>query len=485
MSIIRLLSYFAVFFPIFINARLSLAGDSSDSNCIRFEYPRHGAVIRSAGCTLSVEACPDIESIHLGAHYYRVNGSSDTSLDLGTITQPPFKLIWNIADIPNQLFRGMGFVADGVLKNGKHQTIKREGVFLYCKPVPIQAMTLSGATARASLLWCDTLSFKKAPTILRVSGGCTTKEMQLIVVVADPFFSSAISQDNLSNLGAEVLLDPHMAREPFPSDKTVMIRVSLGKKTSLLSYKKIDSDSTPADFTVDTVDYAFPSTVKMVEGKGYRIDVRVPAAAVGGVLPDSLGCNVVIKLPDREGQAIAVSMNGATGLAAYCPLLWGTLHRRPSGILDDAKVIVLSSFCFGLIIALAIGLPRTRRRRRVVAFNISELSEEEKRRVQKTYRFIEQNVTQKNLSLHDVSTGLSLQGSKIEALIIKFTGQSFKNFVMKSRVEIAKERLRCSHSSEKAIAESCGFDNVDQMEKCFRKCCRTTPYKYRRDNQMA
>ena len=62
---------------------------------------------------------------------------------------------------------------------------------------------------------------------------------------------------------------------------------------------------------------------------------------------------------------------------------------------------------------------------------------------------------------------------------------SFKRFVMKSRLEIAKERLRSSHASQAAVADSCGFKNVDEMAKYFQKFCGTTPSFYRRENQVA
>jgi transcriptional regulator GlxA family with amidase domain len=55
---------------------------------------------------------------------------------------------------------------------------------------------------------------------------------------------------------------------------------------------------------------------------------------------------------------------------------------------------------------------------------------------------------------------------------------------MRSRIEIAKERLRSSNSSEAAIADMCGFKSVSEMEKYFRRFCHTSPYKYRVEQQV-
>jgi AraC-like DNA-binding protein len=258
----------------------------------------------------------------------------------------------------------------------------------------------------------------------------------------------------------------------------------LNKKPSRLLYKKNDDGKNPVGLIVDTVDCACPGSVKMVDGKGFRMDLDVPKALIAAEMPDSLGFNCIVKLLDREGQLMAVALNGATGAAASCPILWATLTRTRTDIFHTAAFILGASFGIGLFITL-VSLPLFSRRRRSITMNVSDLSDEEKRRVQKTFGFIEQNVTQKNLSLHEAGRALSMSGAKIEKIINKFNGLSFKGFVMKSRVEIAKERLRCSHASETAIAESCGFGSVDEMEKCFSKYCRSTPYNYRRDNQVA
>jgi transcriptional regulator GlxA family with amidase domain len=64
------------------------------------------------------------------------------------------------------------------------------------------------------------------------------------------------------------------------------------------------------------------------------------------------------------------------------------------------------------------------------------------------------------------------------------TGMSFKNYVMYLRTEIVCERLRSSHSSEVSIAETCGFKNVNEMERFFQKFHHTTPYNFRKTQQI-
>jgi transcriptional regulator GlxA family with amidase domain len=55
---------------------------------------------------------------------------------------------------------------------------------------------------------------------------------------------------------------------------------------------------------------------------------------------------------------------------------------------------------------------------------------------------------------------------------------------MRLRVEVARERLRSSNASETAVADLCGFKDVNEMETYFWKFHRTTPYKYRMEQQV-
>jgi len=476
--------YFFTIFPLVLCLIISVHGGSNDSNCLNFVGPAHGALIKSSGCTLSVSACSKIESVHLSARFYPLNATTDTILDLGTIAQPPFIMIWNISEIPNQLFRGMGFIADGALKNGAHTILRREGVFIYNKPIPRLSLSVPRSALRPELIWCDTVSFTKAPAILRVSGSAADKQLRLSVTVADPYFSTSAIKEKAQPPGCDILFDPQCGSEPFPSDKTIIIAAQLGKKVSRLNFRKFDDGAVPIGFAVDTIEYKHPSSIKMLDGKGFIADIDVPVAVFGGVIPDSMRLNVVIRLPDRDGRMTTVSLNGASGSDAYCPILWATLRRAPPGILDSSLFVVSVSFVLGLLVTLLVLFPLLKRGA-AVTVNVSDLSQEEKRDVQTVFRCIEQNVTHKDISPHAIAQDLAMPASKIESTVKKFSGQPFKTYILKSRVEIAKERLRCSHSSEKSVAESCGFKSVDEMEKYFQKYCRISPYKYRRDNQVA
>jgi transcriptional regulator GlxA family with amidase domain len=61
---------------------------------------------------------------------------------------------------------------------------------------------------------------------------------------------------------------------------------------------------------------------------------------------------------------------------------------------------------------------------------------------------------------------------------------SFMNYAMYLRTEIVRERLRSSFSSEASIAENCGFRNVKEMDRWFRRFHHMTPQNFRREQQV-
>ncbi len=456
-----------------------------ESPCLIFEKPIRQSIVCSPSCTISIAACSEIESIHLSACFFPGSGMTDTILDLGTISQPPFKLIWNISEIPNQLFRGMGFSANAVYKNRKHRTFRHDGIFLYATPQKNQEATLSPSADEPTLFFTDTLPSKGLPMVLSVHGNWNEKEIHFTVLVIDPSFSMSMQNNVLSRLGVELCIDPLLSRSPYPTESSLIVWFPLVNKPFRYIYRKADAPDGGWGFSIDSVQFPHPATIKTAEGSGYGLDITLPRGMFGKEMPESISCNILMKVLDRNGQINTISINRAgSSLEAYCPLRWVTLHRTPTGFFDNNLYVFLGSFGMGCIVAVIGSLLVLAEAKRTVTLDSLTLSEEDKQTAKAIARFIEQNVTKKDLSLSEISRNVEISGSKIERHLKKYHGLPFKRYIMKSRVEIAKERLRSSHASEASVAESCGFKNVDEMEKGFFKYCRTTPLKYRKDNQV-
>jgi AraC-like DNA-binding protein len=485
MNIIGVIVRSSLFALVYFGAGGANESFAPDQNCISFESPARGALITANSCTLSIRACTYIESVHLFVRFGLPDGKSDSLLDLGTISEPPFKMVWNASDVPNQLFKGMAFSSDAVLKNNAHLVGRQEGIFLYTKPFAFPGPMVIASGGRKTLLCIDTIFSGRDSIFVSVLGNWNSRELHFTVLVIDPFFSSAMPKEKMASIGVEALLDPLISRTPFPTEKNIMVVAPLSDKPYRLIYKPEYGPDGKFDFTIATAEYPFQTTVKKAEGKGYRLDVSVPKEVLGGIMPDSIGCNILIKVLDKEGRLHIISLNNLGDNRAYCPLLWTSIKRDTHVFYRSMLYLLAAGFLGGLFCVFAGKYIFSLAASRTVDFNKFELSEEEKQTIEAIYNCIEHSITKKDLQLRDVAFSLDIPGPKIEAFIKKYNGKSFKQFIMKSRVEIAKERLRSSHAGQAAVADSCGFKNVEEMAKYFQKFCRTTPSLYRRENQVA
>ena len=457
-----------------------------DPHCIFFDSPLQTTLIASSTCTLSVHACPEAQSVHLNVRYELSNGKTDTTVDLGTIAQPPFKLVWNTAGIPNQLFKGMVFSAEAAFKNGPRQSARVEGIFLYNKPrgaSPRPPIVLS--ELKKTPLFIDTLFAGSDSIFIRMLGKCADGGLLFTLLVVDPLFSSTAGHDKMAGMGAELLLDPSMTKTPFPAEKNLIVVVPLSDKPYRVIYKNLIGPDGKFDLLKSLADYPYQTNVKKSDGKGYRIDISVPKEVFGGTMPESLSCNILAKIIDKNGNELVSSLCESSGESAYCPLLWTEIKRGKPGFASNALFVFGVGFLAGLALILVGKWLYELIFRNTVDFNKFELGVEDKKIMEAIYDYIERNVTKKDLAVHGAAIELNLSGPKIDAFLKKYTGKSFKLYVTKSRVEIAKERLRSSHAGQSTVADSCGFKNLEEMVKCFKKFYRTTPALYRRENQVA
>ena len=193
---------------------------------------------------------------------------------------------------------------------------------------------------------------------------------------------------------------------------------------------------------------------------------------------------MIARLPDDNDQIVRLSWIDAPPGMPFSPFLCASVIRLPGPLYGNLTALGLISFGAGLVLALVVGLGVLFLRRRSLSFEKFEQSEEEQAASDQIYQVIDESVTTRDLTLAQVAEKLGMPPGKVERLIRKHKGRTFREFIMFLRTEIAKERLRSSHSNIASIAESCGFKNVGEMEKCFKTLCRTTPSRFREDNQV-
>jgi AraC-like DNA-binding protein len=456
-----------------------------DTSCLSFESPVQGSIITSPSCTIAVRACGLVASVQFRVQYRPTDEAGDTTIIIGNVTSPPFKIAWNAESMPNIGYEGLALYAQALLKNGARQTVFKQGIFCINKPVFRPSSILPFAKSDGSLLFSQSISAKRFPMTVHASGCWNDDALHFTVRVFTPIMFSTQPEDLLAKMGIDLCLDPALLRRPYPSDSTVVLTIPLAGAPSTTLHRAFWGADGSFNITADKVPVSCGYDVRKEDMKGFVITLAVPKELMAGSVPDSFGCNIIVKIPGDNSQMARLSWNNAAGMNAYSPFLWGTVRLMPRPFFQDRLVQWLLSFIAGVLLVLASGLVISLLKKNSTTSERFEQSEDEKKIAEKVYQLIEKTVTRKDISSHWVAQKLDLQARQIERLIKKRKGKSFKDHIMFLRIEIAKERLRSSHASEKSIAESCGFKNVIEMEKYFSRFCRSTPYKFRKENQVA
>jgi AraC-like DNA-binding protein len=457
------------------------------SPCLQIDKPKQGVAIDSIECMLSILPCQDIQSVLFKVQYLGDDGVTENLVTIGNMTRPPYSSLWNLTSIPNQVYSGATFIVEARMKNGLESEIRREGIFLTHQPIKRSAIAMPYATTVAITgTSAINLSSPETPSTGTAILSWNEKDLNVHVAVKDNFFYAGIEKKKFATLGVELLLDPLCSRDPYPSKKTIMFVVPLmGNPYRLFSKPQYLDDGT---FTINeyTREYALQLKILKEDFKGYTINFSVPWKDIFlKGMPEQLGCNIIAKALDRNGEIRKISWTGTKkNSELYTPIYWGTITCAPRPLLANNVILWVVCFISGIGLGMAGGWFVLLRRRKSNSMGRFERSEEEKKVYETIRGLLEADITDRELSIGKIANQIALPPKKIEALIRAYNGESFRSHLMRSRIEIAKERLRSSHCSETAVATSSGFVSVDEMEKYFKKFYRITPYKFREENQI-
>jgi AraC-like DNA-binding protein len=97
-------------------------------------------------------------------------------------------------------------------------------------------------------------------------------------------------------------------------------------------------------------------------------------------------------------------------------------------------------------------------------------------------RFIEDNHAHR-VTLPMLAKKLSLSESRASHAIRECCGAGFRELLIQKRIHVARGMLRQTGMSVLEIALACGFGDVAQFHRLFRRSMGTTPARYRRDGR--
>src|SRR5499425_2696784 len=101
-------------------------------------------------------------------------------------------------------------------------------------------------------------------------------------------------------------------------------------------------------------------------------------------------------------------------------------------------------------------------------------------RLRKVKEFVHAKM-EDELSLRELAQCVGLSTPHFSEMFRKSTGETPHQFVLRLRVERAKEKLRSAEPRVLDVAIACGFKTQQHFARVFRQLCGATPTEYRRE----
>src|SRR5262250_1117451 len=191
-----------------------------------------------------------------------------------------------------------------------------------------------------------------------------------------------------------------------------------------------------------------------------------------------------------EMEHLIVSISDAA-LAAACDGAGGSVELNPRWKMTDARLssllaavnservagfpsgpLFLDSVEQALAAALVNGYAVSHRAARAFRGGLSPA------RLRRVKEFVHAKM-EDELSLGELAQSVGLSIAHFSEMFRKSTGETPHQFVLRLRVERAKEKLRSAESRVLDVAIACGFKTQQHFARVFRQLCGATPTEYR------
>ena len=108
-----------------------------------------------------------------------------------------------------------------------------------------------------------------------------------------------------------------------------------------------------------------------------------------------------------------------------------------------------------------------------------ELNNEDRQFAYKLKTFVEQNMSNSELSVLDIAQAMNISRTKLFARTKQIFDSSPNNYVLNSRINYAKRLLLEPESRVSEVAFKCGFSDPKYFSKCFKTATGKTPSEYK------
>jgi AraC family transcriptional regulator len=200
-----------------------------------------------------------------------------------------------------------------------------------------------------------------------------------------------------------------------------------------------------------------------------------------------------LRTDDLQFLYLSVDISDAA-LAAACDGTAGDVELRRVGKLADARVGALAAavnaervagfpsgrlFLDSVEQALAVALVRGYAVHRFVQTHRGGLGSARLRRIKE---FVDAKI-EDDLTLCEMAQAVELSPAHFSRMFRKSTGESPHQFLLRQRVERAKEMLRSADERVIDVAVACGFKSQQHFAQAFRHVCGVSPTEYRQEVQ--
>ena len=90
----------------------------------------------------------------------------------------------------------------------------------------------------------------------------------------------------------------------------------------------------------------------------------------------------------------------------------------------------------------------------------------------------------KDITVHQLAATVNLSPAYFSQMFHRSTGHAPHQFVLRARIQRAKEMLLTSDRKIIDIAIACGFETAQHFARVFQRLCKTTPTSYRRQGHL-
>ena len=101
-------------------------------------------------------------------------------------------------------------------------------------------------------------------------------------------------------------------------------------------------------------------------------------------------------------------------------------------------------------------------------------------RIKKVYEFIQANFNRR-ITLEEISSLVNMSPVSFNRFIKSRTGKTFINYVNDTRISFASRWLIETEKSISEISYACGFNNIANFNRIFKKAKNCTPSEFRKE----